>query len=130
MIFPNQWAAAGDVTRVNAGQTLLVPDSSKDTFRLVTQEPKGVTEVMIIASSQPLRKTLLSLRAIASRGGQRGGPIPLNALDDSMNVVNNLLNDLNTNPRSGASLSVNDNQDVHRLDTTQLAVMSMHFEVI
>ena len=123
VIFPNQWAAAEDVTRVEAGQTLLVPNPSKDAFILVTEEPKGVAEVLIIASSKPLRKTLLSLRAIAQRGGQRGGPLALNAPDDSTAVVTNLLDDLD------ASVSAT-NHEIYSLDTTQLAVMSIPFEVV
>jgi len=124
VIFPNQWAAAEDVTRVEAGQTLLIPEPSKDAFVFVAQEPKGVAEVLIIASSKPLRKTLLSLRAIASRGGQQRGPVTLRAFDDSTDVVASLLEDLDA---GGSAVS---NQGVHSLDTTQLAVMSIPFEVI
>ncbi len=124
VIFPNQWAAAEDVTRVQAGQMLLVPNPSKDAFILVTQEPKGVAEVLIIASSKPLRKTLMSLRAIAQRGGQQRGPIALNSPDDSTDVVANLFEDLDTGS------SAMNNQGIHSLDTTQLAVMSIPFEVV
>ena len=127
VIFPNQWAAEEEITRVEAGQTLLIPDPSKDNFSLVTQEPKGVAEVLIIASSKPLRKTLLSLRAIASRGGQLRGPIALNALDDSTDVVSNLLHDLDTD---ADGTGITNNQSVHSLDTTQLAIMSIPFEVV
>jgi hypothetical protein len=123
VIFPNQWAAAEDVTQLEAGQTLLVPNPSKDAFILVTEEPKGVAEVLIIASSKPLRKTLLSLRAIAQRGGQRGGPLALNAPDDSTAVVTNLLDDLDRDVSTT-------NHGIYSLDTTQLAVMSIPFEVV
>jgi hypothetical protein len=126
VIFPNQWAAAEDVTRVEAGQTLVIPDPSKDTFVIVTEEPKGVAEVLIIASSKPLRKTLLSLRAIASRSGNRGGPIALDAPDDPTDVVTSLLHDLDAGDSGGAAI----NQSVHHLDTTQLAVLSIPFEVV
>ncbi|HEY9615007.1 caspase family protein [Allocoleopsis sp.] len=129
IIFPNQWAAKEEITRVEAGQTLLVPDPSKDNFSLVTQEPKGVAEVLIIASSKPLRKTLLSLRAIAQRGGQQRGPIALNAPNDSTDVVANLLDDLDTGNYINTAITVT-NQSVRRLDTTQLAVMSILFEVV
>jgi hypothetical protein len=136
VLFPNQWAAAEDVTRVKAGQILLVPDPSKDAFRLVTQEPKGKGEVLIIASSKPLRKTLLSLRAIAQRGGQKGGPVALDAANDSTDVVANLLDDLDASNAQGDSLLFAENgvtathARIHRLDTTQLAVMSISYEVI
>ncbi len=130
VIFPNKWAATEDITRVEAGQTLLIPDSNKDNFRLVTQEPKGVAEVLIIASRKPLRKTLLSLRAIASRGGQHGGPIALDAPDDPTNVVANLLDDLDAGNETKNAIATSNTPDVHHLDTTQLAVLSIPFEVI
>jgi hypothetical protein len=129
VIFPNQWAAQEEITQVEAGQTLLIPDPSKDNFSLVTQEPKGLAEVLIIASSKPLRKTLLSLRAIAQRGGQQRGPIALNAPNDSTDVVANLLDDLDTGNYINTAITVT-NQSVRRLDTTQLAVMSILFEVV
>lgn len=116
------------MTRVKAGQRLLIPDPSKDAFALVTQEPKGVAEVLIIASNQPLRKTLLSLRAIALRGGQRGGPIALTAPDDPMEVVTNLLHDLDASDRAGPDFATS-YAGIHRLDTTELAVLSIPFEV-
>jgi hypothetical protein len=128
VIFPNQWAATEDVTRVKAGQTLLIPNPSKDAFALVTQEPKGVAEVLIIASNQPLRETLLSLRAIALRGGQRGGPIALTDPDDPMEVVSNLVHDLDASDRAGSDLATS-YPGVHRLDTTELAVLSIPVEV-
>jgi hypothetical protein len=136
VLFPNQWAAAEDVTRVKAGQMLLVPDPSKDAFRLVTQEPKGKGEVLIIASSKPLRKTLLSLRAIAQRGGLRGGPVALDGANDSTDLVANLLDDLDVGKAEGDSLLFAENAAtaihtrIYRLDTTQLAVMSIPYEVI
>jgi hypothetical protein len=136
VLFPNQWAAAEDVTRVKAGQMLLVPDPSKDAFRLVTQEPKGKGEVLIIASSKPLRKTLLSLRAIAQRGGLRGGPVALDGANDSTDLVANLLDDLDVGKAEGDSLLFAENAAtaihtrIYRLDTTQLAVMSIPYEGI
>ncbi|MEW6497497.1 MAG: caspase family protein [Cyanobacteriota bacterium] len=130
VIFPNKWAATEDITRVEAGQTLLIPDSNKDNFRLVTQEPKGVAEVLIIASRKPLRKTLLSLRAIASRGGLHGGPIALDAPDDPTNVIANLLDDLDAGNETNNAIATTNNPGVHHLDTTQLAVLSIPFEVI
>lgn len=128
VIFPNQWATIEDVMRVEAGQTLIVPDASKDLFRFVTIEPKGIAEVLIVASLKPLRKTLSSLRAIASRGGNQKGPIVLNAPDDPTEVITNLLDDLDAS--NSTAISATDNQGVRYLDTTQLAVLSIPFEVI
>ncbi|HEY9668740.1 MAG TPA: DUF4384 domain-containing protein, partial [Coleofasciculaceae cyanobacterium] len=128
VIFPNQWTTTEDVMRVEAGQTLIVPDASKDLFRFVTIEPKGIAEVLIVASLQPLRKTLSSLRAIASRGGNQGGPIVLNAPGDPTEVITNLLDDLDAS--NSTAISATDNQGIRYLDTTQIAVLSIPFEVI
>lgn len=134
VVFPNQWAAAAAVTLVAAGQTLLIPDPSKDQFRLVTQEPKGVAEVLILASRSPLRKALQTLRVIATaQPDNRSGPVPLNASpqqNQPAEVIDNLLDDLNTGTRGAASTTVGNNSTVRNLDTTQLAALSITFEVI
>ena len=134
VIFPNQWAAAAAVTLVAAGQTLLIPDPSKDRFRLVTQEPKGVAEVLILASRSPLRKALQTIRAIAAaRGKDRSGPVTLEASfqqNQPTEVIDNLLEDLNTGTRSTTAGSASNTSTVQNLDTTQLAALSISFEVI
>lgn len=132
VIFPNQWAAAAAVTLVAAGQTLLIPDPSKDRFRLVTQEPKGVAEVLILASRSPFRKALQTIRAIAAaRDNNRSGPVTLEAsLEENQptEVIDNLLEDLDTGTRSAPDTSTS--TKVQNLDTTQLAALSISFEVI
>lgn len=127
VIFPNQWTVADDVTKIRAGQTLLIPDSKKDNFNLVTQEPKGVASVLIIASRTPLRKALQSLREVASRGRNDRGPV---TLADPTEVVGNLLDDLNEGTRGQKNSSAAGNQAVRAIDTTQLATLSITFEVI
>ena len=134
VIFPNQWAAAEEVTLVAAGQTVLIPDPSKDRFRLVTQEPKGVAEVLILASRSPLRKALQTLRAVAaSRGSDRSGPVTLDATgkqNQPAEVIDNLLDDVNTGTRGTGSSATSNNSTVRNIDTTQLAALSITFEVI
>jgi Caspase domain/Domain of unknown function (DUF4384) len=119
VIFPNQWTAAEDVTEVSSGQTLLVPDPGNDTFSLVTQEPKGVTEVLVLASTSPLRQALQALRRLAQ---QDRGPV---ALSEPTAVVADLLSDLGGERGvSGTSAMVSG------IDTTGLAALSITFEVI
>ncbi|MGC1394353.1 MAG: caspase family protein [Coleofasciculaceae cyanobacterium] len=133
VVFPNQWAAAAAVTLVAAGQTLLIPDPNKDRFRLVTQEPKGVAEVLILASRSPLRKALQTIRAIAAaRDNNRSGPVTLEASvgqNQPTEVIDNLLEDFNTGTRSASATSASSTK-VQNLDTTQLAALSISFEVI
>lgn len=134
VIFPNQWAAAEEVTLVAAGQTLKIPEPNKDSFSLVTQEPKGVSEVLILASRTPLRKALQSLRAVAAaRGGQRSGPVTLEAsgqLNEPAEVIDNLLDDVNNGNRGSVSNATLSSGTVRNIDTSQLAALSITFEVI
>jgi hypothetical protein len=134
VIFPNQWAAAEEVTLVAAGQTLKIPEPNKDSFSLVTQEPKGVSEVLILASRTPLRKALQSLRAVAAaRVGQRSGPVTLEAsgpLNEPAEVIDNLLDDVNNGTRGSVSNATRSSGTVRNIDTSQLAALSITFEVI
>jgi len=134
VVFPNQWAAADEVTLVGADQTLKIPDPSKDNFRLVTQEPKGVAEVLILASRTPLRKALQTLRSlVASRGNQLRGPVALSAsgqLNEPTEVIDNLLDDVNNANRGSAPMAKSDGGTVRQIDTSQLAALSITFEVI
>ncbi|MGB7442157.1 MAG: caspase family protein [Coleofasciculaceae cyanobacterium] len=132
VIFPNQWTVAEEVTLLGSGQTLQIPKST-DSFTLVTQEPKGITEVLIIASQKPLRKALQTLRTVASTRGMRGGPVILEAseqLNEPTQVIDNLLDDINNGTRGSVSNATSSSRTVHNLDTTQLAALSISFEVI
>jgi len=119
VLFPNQWTAASDVTRLAAGRTLYLPHPGRDRFRLVTQEPRGTTEVLVIASSTPLDQALRALRELASQSGQTRGPV---GLEDPTEVVDTLLNDLNRSP-VGRSQTV-------AVDARQLAALAISFDVI
>lgn len=127
VIFPNQWTASEDVTRVPAGKSLKIPDPNKDKFSLVTQEPKGVAEVLIIASRSPLRKALQELRKYAQN--RKGETVDgLITLIQPAEVVGSLLDDLNEGTRGQQGGT--DGGGVRLVDTVQLAAMSITFEVI
>ncbi len=127
VIFPNQWAAGEEVTLVKAGQTLKIPDPSQDSFRLVIQEPKGIVEVLVLASRTPLRQAMLALQALAAESKQRSGPVTLN---QPAEVIDNLLNDINNGSRGNGSNIVSSNPTNRSIDTTQLAALSITFEVV
>ena len=136
VIFPNTWAVAEEVTVVAAGQTLKIPDPSKDNFVLKTKEPKGVSEVLILASRTPLRKALQILRSLAAAQPeikQRGGPVPLrtsNQMNEAAEVIDNLLDDVNNGTRGSMRNPTPSRDTVRSIDTTQLAALSITFEVI
>ena len=125
VIFPNQWVVTDDVMRVKAGQTIQIPNPKDDSFTLVAQEPKGVAEVLIIASATPMSKALQALRDVAVRGGSRRGPVTPN---EPTQVIGNMLDDLDEATRG--SRSQGQNQGVKNVDTSQMAAMSITFEVI
>lgn len=133
-IFPNRWTAGDQVTLVGAGQTLKIPDPAKDGFKLVTQPPKGVAEVLILASRTPLSKALKALQSVAaSRGNQMRGPVTLTTSAQSnepVEVANKFLDDLNEGTRGGGSSSGSSSSNERSIDTSQLAALSITFEVI
>jgi hypothetical protein len=135
VLFPNQWTASGEVTLVASNKTLKIPDPSKDSFVLKTQEPKGVAEVLILASRSPLRKALQTLRDLAAEQGikPRGGPVTLRTSDkmnEAAEVIDNLLDDVNNDTRGSVRNATSNPGNVRSFDTTQLAALSITFEVI
>lgn len=117
MVFPNRWTAGQEAARVAARSTLSVPDSS-DGFALITVEPKGVVEVLAIASYTPLDKALKALEPIAPSRGFVTPPEPVEVMGD-------LVTDLSRGTRSG-----NASTGAKTLDTTRMATLSITFEVV
>jgi hypothetical protein len=137
VIFPNPWATSEDATFVSPLQTLLIPNPNKDNFQLILQEPKGVVEILVLASRTPLRKGLQSLRSFVEKQpstANRSGPVTLDATgeqNDAAQVIDNLLDDVNIDTRSGSTSNTTpSNPNVRNIDTTQLAALSITFEVI
>ncbi|MFP4122179.1 DUF4384 domain-containing protein [Coleofasciculus sp.] len=123
LLFPHQWAVIDDAAQVKAGETLLIPNPSRDTFHLQTQKPLGVTEVLIIASVTPVRNALKALQTIAKRRNLDSEPVVLPA---PIEVIEELLSDLTLS----RDYSVSATQGISPVDTSQLAAMSITFEVI
>ena len=118
VLFPHNWRVAEDVTRLDAGQTLLIPNPAKDEFQLVTQA-KGIGEVLIVASLSPPKKALLALQSLAAEVKQERGPlVPAQPVE----VIGDLLDDLSGERGLGA---------VEReVNTAEMAALSITFEVV
>ncbi len=82
-----------------------------------------MTEVLILASTTPLRKALKALQAIAFRRSQLSGPMQL---DTPIEAIESLLEDL-AELRSNSPSAP---QRMRQVDIRQLSAMSMTFEVI
>lgn len=122
VLFPNQWTASIESTLLPAGSTLLLPDENKDAFKLVTQGPKGTTEVLIVASSQPLSNALSALQDIATSSGVRAGPM---ALTDPTELVDNLIQDVGATSRGAETPA-----SIQPVDVSELAALSLTFDVV
>ncbi|HIK17745.1 MAG TPA: caspase family protein [Leptolyngbyaceae cyanobacterium M33_DOE_097] len=125
VLFPNRWTESDEAMRILAKGSLQLPNPTKDGFSLVTQEPKGATEVLILASTAPFGKAMKALQSIASRGGQTRGPV---SLAEPVDVVNDLLADLS--PTRSATATTPVTAETHLVDTTQTAALSITFEII
>ncbi|NJR52339.1 MAG: DUF4384 domain-containing protein [Leptolyngbyaceae cyanobacterium CSU_1_3] len=126
LIFPNNFSAGDSTTRVAARQTLRIPDRSRgDRFSLPVSPPLGNVEILVLASTQPLRNTLRALQEIASRGERGLGGEPAD-------VVNEIFSDLNrgTRGKKVGGLTVVLDPDVRGIASTQLAAMSITFQSI
>jgi hypothetical protein len=132
-IFPNDFSAVENAALIKAGETEEIPKSS-DSWQLTVQEPLGLSEVLVIASKSPLRKSLQSLQTLAQRQGLRNSPVSI--AENPTNIIDLLLEDIDdsNNPknRSGNSSSSSEiaSKEEVRCDTTQIAAMSITYEAI
>lgn len=123
VIFPNQWTANDDVMKLGGGQTLEIPNQS-DSFKLQATEPKGTTEVLIIASVSPLGTALKALQSAASRGSVQRGPV---VADEPIDMVNSLLSDLDSTRRGAEAIAA---PSIRQISSAKLAAMSLTFDVV
>ena len=122
VVFPVQWNAATETTLLPAGQTMSIPDPNRDNFSLVTQEPKGRVEVLIVASSNPLEKALRALQGFARSTGQAEGPL---GVSEPTQVIDGLIEDVSDVSRGSTGSAA-----VQPVSVTQLAALSITFDII
>ncbi len=122
VIFPVQWNASVEATLLPAGQTIAIPDPNRDTFSIVTQEPKGTVEVLIVASSHPLENALRALQGVARDSGLTAGPV---GISEPTQVISNLIEDVSAPSPSGTRGAA-----VQPVSVTELAALAITFDVI
>ncbi|MEL6930353.1 MAG: DUF4384 domain-containing protein, partial [Cyanobacteria bacterium J06600_6] len=133
IIFPNSWSAAENATIVKANSTLEIPKAS-DLWQITVKEPFGLSEVLVVASKSPLRKSLQSLQVIARN--QSRGDLPVSVGEKSTEIIDLLLDDINSSnteelSRNNFSTSSTTSREKVRLsDTTQIAAMSITYEAV
>ncbi|NJM22620.1 MAG: DUF4384 domain-containing protein [Richelia sp. SM1_7_0] len=129
VIFPNDWGVSEGVALLSAGEKRTIP-SQEDGFKLTVGEPFGITEALIITSTNPLRTSLKALQGIAKRGGKTRGPIAPNE-DEFLDITDKLLSDLDTATRGGLNVEgVKLPTGVRGVDTNKLAAMAIAFDVV
>ncbi|NEQ33249.1 MAG: DUF4384 domain-containing protein [Leptolyngbya sp. SIO4C5] len=128
LIYPNTWSAPAEAARVQAGQSLRIPEPGRDRFSLVIEGPVGMVEVLAIASAAPLSNALQVLSALGTRRGLRDGE-PATSDAALLDLADNLLLDFHTSAglRGGG---VTATEDVRQIDMRDLAAFSLMFEVV
>lgn len=120
VLFPNQWRASEETTKLEARESLVIPDPNKDDFQMVTQA-KGIGEVLVIASLSPLKRALLKLQTLATELRiDRGFVVP------TVEAMNDLLADLSNDQEERDGVTTMR----RRIYTTEMAALSITFEVI
>ncbi|MBW4518181.1 MAG: caspase family protein [Scytolyngbya sp. HA4215-MV1] len=119
------WDAPEDADLIAPQQELVTPQSG-DGYQFILKGV-GFLEVLVLASSRPLRNTLKAIQTIAKdRGIAARSPLPLKE-DTSLDVVGALLGDLDRNARD-ADVEVKSSKQA--VDTQQLAATSTILEVV
>ncbi|BBD63193.1 peptidase C14 caspase catalytic subunit p20 (plasmid) [Nostoc sp. HK-01] len=130
VIFPNNWSAMQTASLVEAKQTQIIPQSD-DEFVLTIDKPLGTSEALVIASTTPLRSSLLALQKIASLRNLANRSTPIAITDELLDVTNNILDDLDAGTRGGISAQqIQLPPGVRGIDTQKLAAMAISFEVV
>ncbi|MGQ4645995.1 caspase family protein [Lyngbya aestuarii] len=121
VLFPNQWHNSEEKTRLEAKQTLLIPNPELDGFQLVAGS-LGIGEVLVIASQAPLKKALLTLQSLAAELRRDRGPL---TPQEPVAVIGDLLDDLSTSRGTGSTTNVS-----QEVSASEIATLSVTFEVI
>ncbi|WP_414529430.1 caspase family protein [Nodularia chucula] len=130
VVFPFDWGVIESATIIQPMQKRVIPQSD-DGFKLTIGEPFGISEVLILASTTPLRTALQTLEKIAVTRGLEKTRSPISVNDEILDLTNNLLNDLDAATRGeinveGIALPAG----VRGIDTQRLAAMAIAFEVV
>lgn len=132
IVFPNTWTVEESATLVKAGETRQIPQPGKDKFRFKVAKPVGMVEVLIIASGTPLKQALKTLQEVARVRGQAPG-LPMTLGEEPTKLIDGLLEDFNRgagNSRGGEKAEVRGLGLINRVDTQELAAMSITFESV
>jgi hypothetical protein len=123
VLHPVNWDSPETAALVGAGKSLTAPQGE---FQFIVQGPSGFFELLILASTTPIRNALRGLQRIArGRGLRSGDPLGLEA-NEPVAVLDDLLGDLDQATRASVALK----QGSRGVDPNQLAALSTIVEVV
>ena len=124
VIFPNHWTDLAAQISIPPQTTLKIPDYHTSEFELQSAEPLGNTEILIVCSTNPLKRSLLKLEQIAQQNQVARGAM---TISQPWEVIEDLIIDLDN---TRATETTGQKKTNHLIDTTQLAILSIPFEVV
>ena len=125
VIYPYQWTDLAQQILIPPRTTLKVPNYYTSGFELHSAEPLGMTEVLIFSSTNPLKRSLLKLEQLARQNQISRGAI---ALSQPWEILEDLITDLDSKTRNTEVTAPKKTN--YFIDTTQLAILSIPFEVV
>lgn len=134
LLHPLNWDESETATLVTTGQHITAPSSG----RFITLRNKGFLEMVVLASTNPLRDTLRGLQRIAGNRGLRAGQPVLFEEDEPVEMIDSMLTDvsrgigvvpIDDNP-SAVSETASPVNTSRGIDSNQLAVISATLEVV
>jgi hypothetical protein len=127
------WDAPDIASLVPPGQDLAVPKAD-DPFQFRLRGTSGFVEVLVLATTQPLRQSLQTLEAIGrGRGLNSRSFTPLQD-NEPLDIIESLIGDLDRNTRGDGDIELVGERSLvvvrRAVDTTQLATISHVIEVV
>ena len=115
-----------DALPIPAKQAITIPDPSRgDNYAFKIVGDPGIAEVLVIASTTPMKRSIALLQTLAAEPEQRrGAPVELNKEPDE--AITSLLADLDKGTSSGDTPSA---LGVNQIDTQHMAALSITFEI-
>jgi Caspase domain/Domain of unknown function (DUF4384) len=102
--------------KIAAGQTIFLPDTSRNEFPITLNPPLGTVEVMVVFSTTSLERAIVQLKNLSAQVGENRG-------EQAVLTIDTLLDDL-------AGMRGSSQSQERRLDVRQMAALSVTFEII
>lgn len=131
-LYPTDWDAPEEATRIAEGGTLLMPQAQRDGYEFEVSGTAGFPEILLLASTQPLRQALQGMQTVARGQAISRGAISLTD-EESLDILDRLLGDVNDFSRSRSSdggTATGGTGNTRLYDNSTLAVLSAVFEVV